>query len=102
MTDAKVIKMSRRAAKSIHSDTRARINQATNGHERLKQRAAEMAGQLRSARAMLEAIVHRHGPQLFEREEIERLLGSTRLFFDVTDKRLTIKLSDEVPDMLDT
>lgn len=94
MTDAKIIKMSRRAAKTIHADTRARVNQMTSGHERLKEYAADLQHKLHSTNAALEAMVRRHGPQVFDRMELENLVGSNCLTADITDDRVTFKLKD--------
>jgi len=97
--------LSRSEAKKIRSLHTAEINRLTDGKQRaLEDTSADLQltrRKLTNACAVLEAIVRRHGDQVFDRKVIESECSRGRVQFDVTPDRIKLRLADE-PRLVDS
>jgi len=81
------------------------INRMTDGRTRaLEEASAELQllrRKLTNACAVLEAIVRRHGDQVFDRKDIETVCSRGRVQFDVMPDRIKLRLADD-PRLVDS
>ena len=96
----KLRSLSRSEAKKVRALHTAEINRLTDGKQRaLEDTAAELQltrRKLVNACAVLEAVVRRHGEQVFDRKVIESECSHGRVQFDVTPDRIKLRLADEL------
>lgn len=89
-----VVSLSKTRAKRLQNAQEALVRQRAAELARQTGREADLSQKLANACALLEAIVRRHGPQVFGRQELEQECGSGKIAFDVTDARITLKLAE--------
>lgn len=91
--------ISRTKAKQLRSLHTVAINKMTDGRDRaLKETSEELQltrQKLTNASAVLEAVVRRHGPQTFDRKDIQSICARGHIQFDVTPTRITVRLRSE-------
>jgi hypothetical protein len=99
------IKISRTRAKRLFNMHLAEIRERTDttkhqaqvlADEVQRQRGhiAELESKLRSANALMEGTVRRHGSQTFERSQLTAECMTGLLRFDITPDRITVRLAD--------
>lgn len=91
--------LSRTRAKRLFNLHKSTINTMTDGKQRaLEDASAElqrMRTMLANACAVLEAVVRRHGTQVFDRQSIESICAKGRIAWIVNGDRIGVKLRDE-------
>jgi len=101
----KLRSLSRSEAKRIGNLNRIEIHRLTDGRTRaLEDASAELQllrRKLVNACAVLEAVVLRHGEQVFDRKVIESECSRGRVQFDVMPDRIKLRLADE-PRLVDS
>lgn len=86
--------LSRTASKKLLNAALTSAKQHGNDYEAMKQREAHKSQQLSNACAVLEAVVRRHGTQIFDRGEVEGRCNAGRIKWEVTPTRITIMLAE--------
>jgi methyl coenzyme M reductase beta subunit len=108
----KLRSLSRSEAKKIRALNTVEINRMVDGKQRAleqtseelqktRQKLALATGKLSNACALLEAIVRRHGVQVFDRETVQGICAKGRVTYDVTEDRITLRLLVE-PRLVDS
>jgi hypothetical protein len=92
--DSNVKPFSKTQVKRAFNASMARVHQETDRDRRAAVRLQHVIGQLGSALSVLEGVVRRHGPQIFDRAALEELRGNVTL--DITAERITLRLKEEV------
>lgn len=89
--------LSRSAAKRIGRLTGVTINAMTDGKVRALEETGDELQRVRrdyaNTRAILEAVVRRHGEQVFDRSDIEKSCMNGDIQFSVTENRITVRLT---------
>jgi hypothetical protein len=108
----KLRNLSRSEAKKLRNLHTADINRLTDGKQRaLEETSAELqktrealaqaTRKLSNACALLEAIVRRHGQQVFDRATVQGICARGRVTYEVTQDRIVLRLLDE-PRLVDS
>ena len=91
--------ISRSEAKKLRNLNTVHINHLTDGKQRaLEEASAELQvlrQKLANASAVLEAVVRRHGAQVFDRKTVQSVCARGRVQYDVTPDRITVRLLDD-------
>jgi len=90
-----VVNLSKTRAKRLLNAQNAAVRQRMRELDHDKAEVQALKKHLANACALLEAVVKRHGPQVFDRQTVEQDCGSGRVTLDITDKRITLRLKDE-------
>lgn len=85
-------KVSKTQGKKLLNAVLVKSKQYATDYEAMQQREAETSLKLANACAVLEAVVRRHGTQVFDRKEVEGRCASGRIKWDVTPDRITLRL----------
>jgi hypothetical protein len=91
-----VVNLSKTRAKRLMNAQNTQIRQRLRELDNDKAELQALKKHLANACAILEAVVRRHGPQVFDRQAVEQDCGSGRVTLDITDKRITLRLKDGV------
>lgn len=89
--------LSRSAAKRIGNLTIGTIHAMTDGKARALEQTSDDLQRVRrdygNLRAIMEAVVRRHGEQVFDRSDIEKSCMNGDIQFSVTENRITVRLT---------
>lgn len=85
-------KLSKTQGKKLMNAVLVQSRKHSTDYEAMRQREAEASQKLSNACAVLEAVVRRHGTQIFDRKEVEGRCASGRIKWEVTPDRIAIHL----------
>jgi hypothetical protein len=84
--------LSRTAGKRLFNGTKAAIHQMDGAHQRLAVEQAQLSQKYANALAIIEAMVRRHGVQVFDRGLVQSVCARGNVTFEVTADRITVGL----------
>ena len=90
-------KLSKTQGKKLMNAVLVKSKQHATDYEAMRQREAETSRKLSNACAVLEAVVRRHGTQVFDRKQLEGLCAAGRIRWEVTADRVTLRLLELTP-----
>ncbi len=93
MTDPPKPKMSKQMAKRLFNAHVSSIGQMDSRRQRLEVEHAELSHKYANALALLEAMVRRHGTQVFDRAMVQSVCAHGRVRYEQTPDRITVMLN---------
>jgi len=87
--------LSKTATKRLLNASLARVHQETSADRKARAELGYVRQQLHNACAVLEAVVRRHGPQVFDRADLEGACKDGNIVWDVAATRITLRLKPD-------
>lgn len=84
--------ISRASGKRLFNATKAAIHQMDGAHQRVAVDHAALSQKYANALSIIEAMVRRHGPQVFDRGLVQSVCAHGNIAFEVTADRITVGL----------
>ena len=95
VTPLSAAKLSKSKVKKLFNASLARVHQETSSDRHARAELDEAQQRLSNACAVLEAVVRRHGPQTFDRAELESVCKFGSIAWDITPTRITLRLRSD-------